>query len=85
MKRKDMDATREEVMDWCIKNKIDFTKPLFPPPNGWLWGDTEVPAKVLTAIFTNTEDADIESVDIIFYLHSKRKKGEQGAGVNRYG
>jgi len=60
------DATREEVIDWCINNKVDFTKPLFPPPEGWMWFDTGVPAQGLTAIFTNGEYEDIESIDVFF-------------------
>lgn len=42
------DATRDEAIQWCIENKVDFTKPVFPPPDGWMWGDTNVPAKVLS-------------------------------------
>ena len=45
---------------------MGVTQPKFPPPDGWMWADTDVPAKVLTAIFTNTEDEDIESVDVFF-------------------
>lgn len=57
------DATRDEVIQWCADNKVDFNKPKFPPPEGWMWADTGVPAKVLTTIFTNTEDEDIVSID----------------------
>lgn len=60
------DATRDEAIQRCVDNKVDFTQPKFPPPNGWMWADTDVPAKALTAIFTNTEDEDIESVDVLF-------------------
>ena len=60
------DATREEAIQWCIDNRVDFTQPKFPPPDGWMWADTDAPAKVLTAIFTNTEDEDIESADVFF-------------------
>ena len=62
------DATRDEAIQWCIANKVDFTKPKFPPPKGWMWADTDVAAKALAAIFTNTEDEDIESVDVLFKL-----------------
>ena len=62
------DATRDEAIQWCIDNKVDFTKLKFPPPKGWMWVDTGVAAKALTANFTNTEDEDIESVDVLFKL-----------------
>jgi hypothetical protein len=65
------DASRDEVIQWCIDNKVDFTKPLFPPPEGWAWGDTGVPAKLLTALCPSDEMEDIESVDIIFSLASQ--------------
>ena len=60
------DATRKEVAQWCIKNDVDFTAPLFPPPDGWLWAETCDPDSehILTAIFTNVEDADICSMDV---------------------
>mgnify|MGYP000686987472 CR=1 FL=1 len=43
------DATRDEAIQWCIDNRVDFTQPKFPPPSGWMWADTDVPAKVLTS------------------------------------
>jgi len=67
------DATRNEVIEWCVDNKVDFSDPIFPPPNGWIWADTGVPAKALTAIFTNTEDEDIESIDVFFFVASQHK------------
>ena len=64
------DKTRDEAIDWCIENKVDFKNPLFPPPEGWMWFETGVPAQGLTAIFTNTEDEDIESVDVLLRVAS---------------
>ncbi len=64
------DATRDEALQWCVDKRIDFTNPQFPPPEGWMWGDTGVPAQMLTAIHTNTEDDDIESVDVLFHVVS---------------
>lgn len=66
------DMTRDEAIQWCITNKIDFTKPKYPPPEGWMWFDTGVPAKGLTAIFTNEETEDIESVDVLFAVAAAR-------------
>jgi len=57
-----MDATRQEAIQWCRDNMCDFIDPVFPPPNGWSWGESGN-ALILTAIFTNTEDAGITSVD----------------------
>ena len=65
------DATREEVIQWCTDNKVDFTKPLFPPPSGWSWGETGVPALKLTTIFTITDQDDIESIDVFFKVAAK--------------
>lgn len=63
------DATRDEVIDWCIDNKINFTKPIFPPPDGWMWAGNEgSDVKSLTAIFTNTEDEDVDQVDVLFVV-----------------
>ncbi len=61
------DLSREQVIDWCVDNNCDFLDPVFPPPNGWAWADYDLSKKslILTAIFTNTEDKDITSVDII--------------------
>ena len=60
------DATRKEVVTWCLENDVDFTDPLFPPPAGWMWAETGEPdtENILTAIFTNTEDEDICSMDV---------------------
>ena len=61
-----MDASREQVIQWCIDNKVDFAKPIFPPPDGWGWYDNEgAEVKTLSAVFTNTEDADIEWYDVL--------------------
>lgn len=57
------DATREEALAWCRANWADFKTPVFPPPNGWAWGESG-DALVLTPIFTNTTDADITSADL---------------------
>lgn len=59
----DRDATREEVIDWCKEQKADFVNPVYPPPSGWMWAENSGNGLVLTAIFTNTEDADID-IDI---------------------
>jgi len=58
------DATREEAIQWCIDNKVDFKNTSFPPPDGWMWGDTGSELYILTTIFTNTEDEDINSFDV---------------------
>lgn len=71
------DATREEAIQWCIDNKVDFTNPKFPPPKGWMWAETGVPAMALTAIFTNTEDEDIESGDVLFKVAAQAKYREE--------
>jgi len=67
------DKNREEVIEWCIGNKVDFTKPSFPPPEGWMWCDPEEGEKLftLTAIFTNTEDEDVDSFDVFLVVASR--------------
>jgi len=66
------DASREEAIEWCICNRVDFTKPKFPPPAGWMWAENEgVAVNTLTAIFTNTEDEDIDEVDLLFKLAAR--------------
>lgn len=66
-----MDKTRDEVIEWCIDNMIDFTDPIFPPPDGWVWADNDgYAAKSLTPIFTNTKDDGVDPVDIVFKLYS---------------
>jgi hypothetical protein len=63
------DATREEVIDWCIENKVNFAKPISPPPEGWMWADIQgYPEKELVAIFTNTEDDDVSSIDVLLAI-----------------
>lgn len=57
------DATRQEAIDWCKENWADFKTPVFPPPNGWAWAES-AESLILTAIFTNTVDADITSADV---------------------
>jgi len=71
-----MDANREEVLKWCIDNKVDFCKPLFPPPEGWIWFDNKPPCKhkSLSAIFTNTVDEDIDPIDVLFRLAANTNK-----------
>lgn len=56
------DATRIEAIAWCIENNCDFVEGVFPPPDGWLWA-LSGNGLILTAIFTNTEDADITAAD----------------------
>lgn len=58
-----MDATRDEAIHWCRQKGANFRDPIYPPPDGWMWADAAGGALVLTAIFTNTEDADITSAD----------------------
>lgn len=74
------DKTRDEVIEWCIKNRIDFTDPVFPPPEGWMWFDTGVPAKGLTPVFTNNntdeDDSDIDSFDVLLAVAAARGTGE---------
>lgn len=56
------DATRSEAIEWCREHGCDFIHAQFPPPSGWLWaGDRQL---TLTAIFTNTNDADITHRDV---------------------
>ena len=63
-----MDMTREQVIAWCGENRVSFKTADKRPcaPEGWLFayiGDAgdEV---LLTAIFTNTEDADVTHADV---------------------
>lgn len=60
------DATRNEAIAWCKENKADFINSVFPPPNGWAWGEQmqDDVRLTLTAIFTNTVDADINYYDV---------------------
>jgi len=61
------DANREQAIQWCIDNRADFTKPIFPPPDGWGWYENEgVEVHTLAAVFTNTEDEDVEWYDVLF-------------------
>ena len=58
-----MDATREQAIEWCREHNIDFKSASMPAPEGWMWArDGE--DLVLTAIFTNTDDADITASDM---------------------
>jgi len=69
------DATREEVIKWCIDNKINFTKPIFPPPEGWGWYDNEGSnVKSLCAVFTNTEEDDVDDFDVLLTVAAKTHK-----------
>ena len=63
-----MDMTREHVIAWCEENRISFnaSDKRLRAPDGWMFaytGDTgdEV---LLTAIFTNTDDADVTRRDV---------------------
>ena len=60
------DATRVEVLQWCVDGEINFAKPTFPPPQGWMWATSrEAPGgHLLTAIFTNIADADVYATDV---------------------
>lgn len=61
------DATRQEVIQWCIDNKVNFVDGHYPPPEGWGWyknKDSDVMS--LCAVFTNTEDEDVDQVDVLF-------------------
>ena len=60
------DATRTEAIAWCKENKADFIDAVFPPPNGWMWGEQiqDDVRLTLTAIFTNTVDEDINYYDV---------------------
>jgi hypothetical protein len=63
-----MDMTREQVIAWCRGCRISFNARDSRPsaPDGWSFAYTggagdEV---LLTAVFTNTEDADITEADV---------------------
>lgn len=58
-----MDATREQAIEWCRSVGADFKVANHQPPEGWMWAQ-DGDALVLTALFTNTEDADITLFDV---------------------
>lgn len=58
-----MDATREQAVEWCRSTGADFKVAVGQPPTGWMWAQ-EGDGLVLTAPFTNTEDADITLSDV---------------------
>ena len=71
------DLTRDEAIDWCVAKKVDFTRPIFPPPEGWMWFDTGAPAKGLTAVFTadiGDDDEDITSIDVFLRVAAEQRK-----------
>lgn len=49
--------TRDEAIEWAVKNGCDFIKPKFPPPEDWCWA-WEGEHLVLTSLFTVTHDPD---------------------------
>ena len=57
MKGKQMDATREQAIDWCKAKMCDFKTPVYPPPEGWMWADSG-DRLVLSPIFTTTDQGD---------------------------
>lgn len=60
------DASRDDVIKWCIGNDLDLTEPIFPPPEGWAWCDPEDGLHYsLTSIFTITDQEDVEWLDLI--------------------
>lgn len=58
-----MDATREQAIEWCRGVGADFKVAINQPPEGWMWAQ-DGDDLVLTALFTNTEDADITLSDM---------------------
>ncbi|MFW0776328.1 MAG: hypothetical protein ACN2B6_01230 [Rickettsiales bacterium] len=63
------DATREDVINWCVDNRVNFTKPIFPPPEGWMWCENEGSnVQSLCAIFTNTEGEDVDQIDMLLHV-----------------
>ncbi len=64
------DATRQEAMDWCISNKVDFKKGHYPPPPGWIWYKTKDCTKSLISVYSyacNGDNNDIEDIDVFVY------------------
>lgn len=57
-----MDATREQVIAWCKAHNVDFKEAALPAPDGWGWAQ-DGDGLILTAVFTNTEDADVTRAD----------------------
>lgn len=58
------DYTRQEAIQWCIDNMADFSTPVFPPPNGWMWAESG-DKLVLISIFTITDQGDeITAIDV---------------------
>ena len=51
------DATRVQAIQWCKDNNCDFKKPVFPPPDGWLWA-AQGDHLTLDPIFTMTDQGD---------------------------
>lgn len=51
------DATREQVIQWCIAKGCNFVDPVFPAPRGWMWANGPS-SLVLTPIFTMTDQGD---------------------------
>ncbi|UTQ78255.1 hypothetical protein [Aeromonas phage Aer_P220] len=60
------DMTRKQVIDWCKKVGADFKEVKYRAPDGWMWA-RDGDGLILTAIFTNTEDADIYLSDVVKY------------------
>lgn len=52
------DFTREQAIEWCREMQCDFDTAVFPPPRGWMWGETDTSGLVLTPIFTMTDQGD---------------------------
>ena len=63
-----MDMTREQVIAWCKENVISFIASVKRPcaPEGWMFAYTDDAGEevLLTAVFTNTEDADVTYSDV---------------------
>lgn len=51
------DLTRTEAIQWCKDNQCNFRTPVFPPPEGWMWAESEFDL-VLEPIFTVTDQGD---------------------------
>lgn len=75
------DYTRHEAIAWCIEHHADFQTPIFPPPPGWLWVETDGEWLMLEPIFTMTNQGDgITWVDVAQLREEARQRREGNDG-----